>query len=392
MKNGYWSATLAGLYGAGAMTMYFFDPQRGKRRRVALKDALVHSGHEIEKFAGRFRRDFLHRVEGAMARTESVFNREEVDDCVLEQRVRTALGRAVSHPHGVEVSCKDGSVTLRGWILADELADLDKAVESVRGVKEVSTLLNTTGPPEQVSVAQERAPRKPLPEFLKENWSPTARVFAGGAGLGLMAYGARRREFAGAAAALGGAVLLARSIFNAPLRRIAGVGPSPGLRIQKTLRIAASAADLYEFWLNPENYPKVFPHVKQVTREGDGVYRWHVIGPAGVPLNWTAAITQRLPRKLVEWHSLPGAVIENHGVIRLDEEKGGRTRLHIQMSYTPPAGLLGHAVAALLGVDPKSLLDRDFVQLKAVFEQGMTRVRGHEVMAPELKVAHPEAS
>lgn len=199
-----------------------------------------------------------------------------------------------------------------------------------------------------------------------------------------------RRESIGAATGLAGAILLARSLFNAPLRRIAGAGES-GLRIQKTMHIAASLLDLYEFWVNPENYPKVFTHLKQVTREGDAIFRWHVMGPAGIPLNWTGTITHRIPGKMVEWHSVGGSVIENHGIIRLDAEKDGRTRVHIQMSYTPPAGLLGHAFAALLGVDPKSLMDQDFVQLKAVFEQGMTRVRGHEIMAPELKAARPPA-
>jgi uncharacterized membrane protein len=276
--------------------------------------------------------------------------------------------------------------------MADELQDLEKAVQSVRGAKEVATFLNTTDHPEHISDLQGGTKRKRLPEFLQESWSPTARVVAGGAGLGLITNGLLRRGLMGTAAGLGGAMLLIRSILNAPLRRVAGVDRPAGLRIQKTMHIAASLPDLYEFWVNPENYPRVFTHVKQVTREGEGTYRWHLVGPAGIPLSWTGAITRRLPGKMVEWHSLPGSVVENHGIIRLDAEKDGRTRVHIQMSYIPPAGLLGHAFATLLGVDPKSLMDQDFVQLKAVFEQGITRVRGHETMAPELKPTRPAAS
>lgn len=33
-------------------------------------------------------------------------------------------------------------------------------------------------------------------------------------------------------------------------------------------------SELYEFWTNPENYPKVFAHVNQVTRERNGLFRW----------------------------------------------------------------------------------------------------------------------
>ena len=392
MKNGRWGAALAGIYGAGALTMYFLDPQRGKRRRAELKDALVHSGHRVQKFADRFGRDFTHRFEGTVAEAKSLFREERVPDEILEQRVRSALGRTVSHPHAIDVKCKDGSVTLSGWILADELQDLEKAVQAVKGTQELATLLHATDHPEHIPELQGGTKRKYVAQLLQESWSPTTRVIGGGAGLGLIAYGLSQRESLGVAVGLGGAGLLLRSITNAPLRRVAGVGRPIALQIQKTMRIAASPSDLYEFWVNPENYPRVFTHVKAVTREGEGTYRWYLLGPAGAPLTWTGTIVRRLPGKTVEWQSLPGSVIENHGIIRLDEEEDGRTRVHIRMSYTPPAGLLGHTFAALLGVDPKSLMDQDFVQLKAVFEQGITRVRGHEVMAPELKAVRPPAS
>ena len=37
------------------------------------------------------------------------------------------------------------------------------------------------------------------------------------------------------------------------------------VRIQKTAYVDGTAAELYEFWKNPQNYPKVFAHVKQIT-------------------------------------------------------------------------------------------------------------------------------
>jgi uncharacterized membrane protein len=40
------------------------------------------------------------------------------------------------------------------------------------------------------------------------------------------------------------------------------------------------------------------------------------------------------------------------------------------MSYTPPAGVVGHAVAKLLGSDPKSQLDQDLMRLKSTLETG----------------------
>ena len=375
-----------GAFGAGALTMYFADPNRGKRRRATLRDAFVHSGHEIERFVQRFGRDVEHRAEGAVAETRRLFeDDDEVSDSVLAQRIRTAVGRAVSHPHAVEVNCTGGSVFVGGWVLADEVAELTSAVRAVRGVRDMSTFLNTTDHPQHISELQGGVRRGRLSGFLQQSWSPTARVLGGLAGAGLIAYGATRRKLIGKTLGVNGAILLARSVLNTPLKRLVGADETAGLRIRKTAYINATAADLYEFWKNPENYPKVFAHVKQITPEQNGIFLWQVAGPAGIPLSWKGRITRLVPETRIEWWSLPESIIENHGVIHLEAQKDGRTRVQIDMSYNPPAGLLGHAVAALLGLDPKSALDQDMVQLKSLLEQGKARVDGHVVTKSGLK-------
>ncbi len=40
------------------------------------------------------------------------------------------------------------------------------------------------------------------------------------------------------------------------------------------------------------------------------------------------------------------------------------------MSYTPPAGWLGHGIAAAFGVDPKHSMDADLVRMKTLIETG----------------------
>ena len=42
----------------------------------------------------------------------------------------------------------------------------------------------------------------------------------------------------------------------------------------------------------------------------------------------------------------------------------------VTMSYTPPAGALGHAVARLFGADPKSGLNDDLLRMKVFLETG----------------------
>jgi uncharacterized membrane protein len=54
------------------------------------------------------------------------------------------------------------------------------------------------------------------------------------------------------------------------------------------------------------------------------------------------------------------------------------------MSYTPPAGAIGHAVAALFGADPKRAMDEDMVRLKSILEDGKTTAQGQPVHVEEV--------
>jgi uncharacterized membrane protein len=46
------------------------------------------------------------------------------------------------------------------------------------------------------------------------------------------------------------------------------------------------------------------------------------------------------------------------------------SRVHVRMTYKPPAGALGHAFAKLMGADPKTELDEDMMRLKSALETG----------------------
>lgn len=370
-----WSSLMLGM---GALSMYYLDPDRGKRRRVALSDQVNHCGKESRKFANRFRRDLQHRAEGAVAEAKSMLRKEEVSDATLHERIRSVLGRKFPHPDAIDIKVNQGHIELMGHAFARDVDRIRRAIASVRGVRDISVFLETAEGPEPRG--RRKAPGEIVGLF-GDKWSPTARAAVGGAGLALMLDGFRRHHSPASKAALAGSLMLARSVFNMPLRRI----PLSGVHLEKTLHVRASRESLFAFWSNPENYAKVFSHVKEVHAEGQDVYRWHLSGPAGVPLSWTGKITKLIPGQRVEWRSLPGSIVENQGVIRLDEEADGHTRVHVQMEYAPPAGLLGHGLATLLGLDPRNLMHHDFVQLQSVLERGFTTAHKHRITASELE-------
>jgi hypothetical protein len=52
--------------------------------------------------------------------------------------------------------------------------------------------------------------------------------------------------------------------------------------------------------------------------------------------------------------------------------------------------MIGHAIAHLLGWDPKARLDDDLVRLKALLEDGRTRAHGEHVALSDI--AYPPRS
>jgi uncharacterized membrane protein len=73
---------------------------------------------------------------------------------------------------------------------------------------------------------------------------------------------------------------------------------------------------------------------------------------------------------LIEWRSTPDSEVKHAGEVRFAPTDDGATRINICMCYQPPAGALGHAVAAIFGADPKSEMDADLMRMKSMIETG----------------------
>jgi plasmid replication initiation protein len=106
--------TMLSGVGLGAALMYAFDPDRGKRRRALVRDKLVSSTETAVDAASATARDLRNRAQGLYASVTS--STEDASDEVLVARVRSKMGRVVSHPSAIEVTAAEGQVTLSGPI------------------------------------------------------------------------------------------------------------------------------------------------------------------------------------------------------------------------------------------------------------------------------------
>jgi hypothetical protein len=126
---------------AGAGLMYLLDPERGARRRALVRDKAIRARHKLSDGFGATTRDLKNRAGGRLAELRSRWRQEDVDDEILHERIRSAVGRVVSHTGAIEVDVLGGRVTLRGPVLQGELDDLLGAVGRVAGVREVTNEL-----------------------------------------------------------------------------------------------------------------------------------------------------------------------------------------------------------------------------------------------------------
>lgn len=373
--------SMIGGVGLGAALAYLYDPELGNRRRAMIRDKAVRALNKTEEAIETAAKDVQHRATGAVSELRSRLTEvgEEVSDELLEARIRAKLGRVLSHPRAIEIQINNGQATFTGPILAEEVDSLLSAISSVRGVKGVENQLEVHQTAENVPSLQGGTPRQQRFELMQENWSPAARTLMGFTGTALTLYGLKRDGFFRTVVGTAGLGILTRSITNMPVKRIVGVGAGHrAVDVQKTIHIAAPVEKVFEFWNHFQNFPKFMSNVREVQLKGENQSHWVVTGPAGVPVEWDAEIIERIPNQVIAWKTVPGSTVEHAGIIRFDSDPDGTTRVDIRMSYHPPAGAIGHAVASLFGADPKSEMDADLARMKSLIETG---IRPHDAAA-----------
>lgn len=377
------------VVGAGAM--YLLDPDRGARRRSLLRDRGVHVGHKLGDGLAATARDARNRTAGAAAELRSRFRKDQADDEVLHERVRSAIGRVVSHPGAISVIVSQARVTLVGHVLAHELDALIERVSRVRGIEEVHNELEIHHTADGVPDLQgEGRSREERPELLQENWAPATRLLVGSIGSIMAVTGVRTPGIPGKALSLLGMSLLARAASNLPPSRLIGLGPARrGIEVEKTISVAAPVDQVWELWSNFENFPRFMSHLREVRKIDEGRSHWVADGPAGVPVEWDAIVTDWVPSKFIGWTSVEGSAIDTAGQVRFQPISVNETQIDVHMSYRPPAGAAGHAVASLLGADPKHAMDDDLMRLKSLIEEGKTRANGEPVHLEEVTSQAP---
>lgn len=363
-----WTSLIGGA-ALGALAMYMADPSQGRRRRALLQDKMSSATHKTSQMMNQTLRDTRNRLSGLQAEARRMISARQakpIDDHVLEARVRSRLGRALPHVHGIEVTADQGMVTLSGDISHEDEARLIEAVDAIPGVEGVRCNL-------QWHPVQHRSALSTLLLGRSSLWM----VGALGAGL-LTWYGLSRRQPLGLIAAATSLGLMARgrSVESAlhGLERDEATD-TEGFEAERVIEIAAPPDVVFDVWSRYENFPHFMSHVIEVRDLGQNRAHWVVQGPAGSEVEFDSALTAAERPHRLAWHSEPGASVDNEGSVILEPVSDG-TRVTVRMSWRPPAGAVGKGIAVLMGTDPETSLDEDLRRMKQFIERGLPAREG----------------
>jgi uncharacterized membrane protein len=370
-------AKLLGGAAAGALLMYMLDPDRGGARRAQSAAAVRTAGSRSSRALGNAWHSASARL-GVAAEDARQAAGNAADELVESARpdgaARSSLsrmGHAASEVLDDTISKARSAVSRASDAAGDAMSRAGSALEST--YDEAGSRASRFG--SRVKSALQPA----------GDWQSAVRnpgVLGGGL-LGL--YGLTRRSPLGLVLGLAGAALLVRGVTGQPLRSLLSGRSLGGLKsslknglssglsqtidFEKSIYIDASPEEVYDLWTDYENFPRFMSHVVEVRDLGRRRSHWVVKGPGGTEFEWNSVLTEQTRPQRLAWRSEPGAEIPQSGSIHLEPQRGG-TQVTVRMSYTPPAGVLGHGLATLLGADPKAQMDDDLARMKAFIERG----------------------
>ena len=319
-------------------------------------------------------KDINNRMHGFVASNRHIIMPERsISDEILAARIRSKMGRYISHPHAITITANRGKVSLRGIALKHEVGPFLHALKSMPGVTEISNFLEIHRKDENLPTLQGGIRRTGEHwDIFQTQWSPATRVITGALG-GLLLIGGRKRrqEPARLMTRVTGAAICLRALTNQEFTRLLGIRrEKSSVRIQKIINIQAPLDRAYKFLADPIQFPKFLKGINEVNSVNETHFNWLISGPFGISVSSETLISLKIPNKVISWKSLPGSSIEHFGSIHFRSTDEGTTRIETDIFYYPPVGMVGHFIARLFRVDPKSKLDDTFAEIKTLLEQG----------------------
>ena len=148
----------------------------------------------------------------------------------------------------------------------------------------------------------------------------------------------------------------ARPFISAAMRRAGARRRS--VASASTIEIARPVSEVFAFFKDFENFPRVIGSVRSVLDYQDGRSHWELYTPSGAVVAWDAVVTKYVPNSVIAWESVVRSLVDSSGIVRFTALSPTRTRVDLTITHRPIQTSLKDAVRTLLSPRAKNMIDR----------------------------------
>jgi uncharacterized membrane protein len=152
------------------------------------------------------------------------------------------------------------------------------------------------------------------------------------------------------------------------LGKTEGVNRTKALTVRSSIVVERPREEVYAFWRKLENLPLFMKHLIRVQEHDDIRSTWSADLPGFGRLLWDAEIVKDIPGFFIGWVSAEEAPMENAGKVEFMDAGPGRTQVKVVITYRPPAGDLGVAIASALNPAFKKVVQEEIAGFKERIE------------------------
>ncbi|HSE42294.1 MAG TPA: SRPBCC family protein [Acidobacteriota bacterium] len=149
------------------------------------------------------------------------------------------------------------------------------------------------------------------------------------------------------------------------------VGHKQSNKIDKAVTINKSPEELFAFWRDFKNLPRMMKHVESVEIRDERVSHWKVKLPAGKTVEWDAEIYNEIPNELIAWRTLEGSEVNHAGSVQFKPAPNRfGTEVRVEVNYALAPGKLGAILSKMISEVPEFQLQEDLRRFKQLMETG----------------------
>jgi len=144
--------------------------------------------------------------------------------------------------------------------------------------------------------------------------------------------------------------------------------------VTSTIEIDRPVSDVFAFFKDFENFPRVIGSVRSVLDYQDGRSHWELYTPSGGIVEWDAVVTKYVPNSVIAWESVVRSLVESSGVVRFTALSPTRTRVDLSVTHRPLQTSLKDAARALFAPHPSAVIERHLDRIRFYLESLPARV------------------